>query len=378
MAILTSPVTADLLNGTDAAGQIIVLGGDDTLDGAADNDAFFAGGSDYPPGAESTAGDSTWAAPDPAAGIAVAVTGAEATQPVDAGSQALAVDEGLAGPAGPDTFDAGAGACPIAGDGWVGTGDSRICEWNDAGYVKDGVVIGGYPDAGDGTIAIDDVVPGEYDGVGNYDDTGYSISSAGDINGDGFDDFLVEGSGYSYVMYGYGAGDASYDGDDYTIAGDADSDYSGYYISAAGDVNGDGFEDYVVQGYGYSYTVYGYASTDADAYAGDGFENVVVGDYGGGAYDSGAPYVVYVGDVRGGPVHIEVSGDGWLVWTEGDEIFASGSGDGQVTIATGGDVVTLDSGGGAYAGDSAQISLRGATLSVASALGEPAITLVDV
>jgi hypothetical protein len=93
--------------------------------------------------------------------------------------------------------------------------------------------------------------------------TGLSVSDAGDVNGDGMDDFIV-GAPYfhlyepdsfarSYVVFGDGAfpaelDPASLDGTDgFAIIGiDLPYDQSGYSVSAAGDVNGDGIDDVVI------------------------------------------------------------------------------------------------------------------------------------
>ena len=46
------------------------------------------------------------------------------------------------------------------------------------------------------------------DGVAAYDRSGSSVSSAGDINGDGFDDVMIIGDsrGSGYVVFGKAAG----------------------------------------------------------------------------------------------------------------------------------------------------------------------------
>ncbi|SFF14686.1 FG-GAP repeat-containing protein, partial [Nitrosomonas sp. Nm166] len=100
------------------------------------------------------------------------------------------------------------------------------------------------------------------DGEAAYDLSGFSVSSAGDVNGDGFDDLLVgargadpngDDSGSSYVVFGKAAGfDATLDlstldgSNGFRLDGEAAVDYSGTSASTAGDVNGDGFDDVIV------------------------------------------------------------------------------------------------------------------------------------
>lgn len=107
---------------------------------------------------------------------------------------------------------------------------------------------------------------------------GASVSSAGDVNGDGFDDVIIgatsarpQQTGVSYVVFGKSDGFdseidvASFDGNDgFRIVGANRNDYSSYSVSSAGDINHDGFGDLVVSGRslgaggnGVSYVIFG-------------------------------------------------------------------------------------------------------------------------
>ena len=106
-------------------------------------------------------------------------------------------------------------------------------------------------------------------GVHAYDRAGTSVSGAGDINGDGIDDVIVGAygadpygrnyAGESYVVFGSAQGfsaiiplaslhpDNGGDGSrGFVLTGDHIGDYSGTPVSAAGDVNGDGVDDFLV------------------------------------------------------------------------------------------------------------------------------------
>lgn len=100
-------------------------------------------------------------------------------------------------------------------------------------------------------------------GIAAGDQSGTSVSSAGDVNGDGIDDLLigasgadpngVSGAGESYVVFGGNSigGNGSFELSDlngsngFVLNGIAAGDQSGG-ISSAGDVNGDGIDDLIV------------------------------------------------------------------------------------------------------------------------------------
>ena len=185
-----------------------------------------------------------------------------------------------------------------------------------------------------------------------YDSNGWSVSSAGDINGDGFDDMIVGAvgaadngyyTGASYVVLGHsGAFDAALDlatldgSNGLKIIGEAADDTSGFSVSNAGDVNGDGLDDMLVgalfaspnnEASGASYLVFGqnggfsaaldlssldglngvkfsgiatndysgHSVSNAGDVNGDGYADLIIGAKGAdlGGLDSGAAYVVF-------------------------------------------------------------------------------------
>ena len=104
---------------------------------------------------------------------------------------------------------------------------------------------------------------------------GYSVSSAGDINGDGLADFIIgapvanQGVGEAYVIYGKQGGGYPTSiyltnlGDlGFTLSGGLDRSV-GHSVSSAGDINGDGLADFIIgadcaaQNGGAAYVIYG-------------------------------------------------------------------------------------------------------------------------
>ncbi len=97
-----------------------------------------------------------------------------------------------------------------------------------------------------------------HDGWVAGDQYGFSVSTAGDVNGDGFSDIAVGVPGYDRYYNGnwfYDAGKVFiYHGSlsglpadaDGAVSGGADGDRLGYSVATAGDVDGDGYSDIVV------------------------------------------------------------------------------------------------------------------------------------
>ncbi|MHC4641308.1 MAG: integrin alpha [Planctomycetota bacterium] len=158
-------------------------------------------------------------------------------------------------------------------------------------------------------------------GEGNRADAlfGISVSTAGDVNGDGYCDIIVGASGYNngqpyegavFVYYGSASGLSS--GANWMADSDQTGASFGNSVATAGDVNGDGFAETIVgapnynnggaafvyhgsasglsaspywtaEGYQYN-SNFGYSVSTAGDVNGDGFSDVIVGAY---KYDNG-------------------------------------------------------------------------------------------
>ena len=198
------------------------------------------------------------------------------------------------------------------------------------------------------------------------DQAGFSVSSAGDVNADGFADILVGArgndggggnAGSAYVIFGRGSGFGSLidltglaPTDGFMIQGDVASDFAGYSVSSAGDVNGDGFADILVgangngsggTNAGAAYVIFGKASGFGSLIdltglsATDGFK--IQGD---ASYDNAGISVSSAGDVNGDGfadilVGARINASGGLAAGAAYVIFGRGSGFGSLIDLTG-------------------------------------------
>lgn len=163
---------------------------------------------------------------------------------------------------------------------------------------------------------------------GFADASGWSVSGAGDVNGDGLADVLVGTTstrGDTYVVFGKTSGTtvqlstltAASPTDGFVIRSSTDkSSIAGESVSYAGDINGDGLADFIIASgkadptgktdAGKVYVMYGKTDTTAvdltTLAAGSGgfvINGQAAGDYLGGAGTAGSTAVSYAGDLNG-------------------------------------------------------------------------------
>jgi Ca2+-binding RTX toxin-like protein len=184
-------------------------------------------------------------------------------------------------------------------------------------------------------------------GENSSDRAGRSVSAAGDVNGDGFADLIVgaplndagaSDTGAAYVVYGAAGGMTSIDLDDvaagnggFKILGENSSDQAGFSVSAAGDVNGDGFADLTVGAYlndeggsdaGAGYVVFGGNVTGAVTHLGTDAAEVLLGTVG----------ADNINGAQGDDTIIGGLGNDLLAGAQGDDLFVFNDGDGNDTI----------------------------------------------
>jgi hypothetical protein len=99
-------------------------------------------------------------------------------------------------------------------------------------------------------------------GENTGDSAGISVSSAGDVDGDGLDDLLVgayenddggTSAGKAYLILAASLGSTStidLSLADYSFVGENPGDLAGHSVAGAGDVDGDGLDDLLVGAHG--------------------------------------------------------------------------------------------------------------------------------
>ena len=199
-------------------------------------------------------------------------------------------------------------------------------------------------------VAVPDVLP-EWKMLGDQhgSDLGYSVCTAGDVNGDGYSDLIVGAPLYDATFTNNGRVDVYYGGPggysnapDWTKYGWRHHMRFGHAVSTAGDVNGDGFHDVIIGAPGYdnqdfaegaAFVFHGSASglsTSAgwsyetnDDNTWFGWSVARAGDVNGDGYDDvivGAPYWDWWGTDSGGAFVFHGSENGvesawsWYRW----------------------------------------------------------------
>ena len=85
---------------------------------------------------------------------------------------------------------------------------------------------------------------------------GVSVSNAGDVNNDGYSDVIVGEMGYGSLAYGsayiYFGGSSMDNSPDIMMIGQTSNSQFGYSVSNAGDFNGDDYDDVIVGAFGYN------------------------------------------------------------------------------------------------------------------------------
>lgn len=152
------------------------------------------------------------------------------------------------------------------------------------------------PQAGGGIEALF-----QFDGGSYAEGLGSSVSDAGDVNGDGFADVIVGAASASPGGLPYAGSAYVFSGSTgallHQFDGRAASDYFGRSVSSAGDVNADGFDDLIV---GTLFADPGGLSSAGSAYVFSGFTGALLYQFNGiAAGDHLGESVSGAGDVNG-------------------------------------------------------------------------------
>ena len=385
------------------AGRAYIYFGDETMDNIADVTLTGAATLELFSWSVSTAGDVNG---DGYVDVIVGAYGSGA-------GRAYLYTNSLTGTDIPDEFFTGAAASDFLGYSVSTAGDVNGDGYSDVIVGAFGTDAGG-TNAGSayiyfGGASMNSTADVTLTGAAIADNFGYSVSTAGDVNGDGYSDVIVgaylndaggSNAGRAYIYFGGASMNSTAD---VTLTGAAASDFFGVSVSTAGDVNGDGYSDVIVGAdlndaggidFGSAYIYFGGASMNSiadvtltgaatDDYFGhsvstagdvnaDGYSDVIVGAYfdDAGGSNAGRAYIYFGGSSMNSIADLTLTGAaagdlfGNSVSTAGD---VNGDGFSDVIIgAKSNDAGGVDAGrayiyfGGASMNSTADVTLTGA------------------
>ena len=287
------------------------------------------------------------------------------------------------------------------GDGWFGTAVASAGDVNGDGYSD--ILVGCYTfDNGQKDEGHVFVYHGGAEGIGTNESVtisgsvsgaliGASVASAGDVNGDGYDDVLIGAPGFDFngviggmAMLCYGSATGIDPGNKVILNKTQADSFFGESVAGAGDINGDGYGDVIIGASDYSngqsnegaaFVFYGSSSginlatgvllendipnsnfgtsvSGAGDINRDGYADIIVGD---SQYSSGEEFegaaIIYYGSM-GGPVNKTVIESNLEYTFLGSSVSSAGdvNGDGYGDIIVGADVYSSgeDEEGAAY------------------------------